>query len=90
MKIPFTIKGEEIILTADDNNYCLARERERMRNGVNVTELEPFKWFSDIGAALNRIIDLKCKRSDAQSLQELRHVIEQSRKEVLEAWRTSA
>jgi hypothetical protein len=90
MQIPFIIKGEEIILTADENNYCLAKRRERTRNGVTTNELEAFKWFAEIGAALNRVIDLKVKRCDAQSLQELRQVIDQSRKEVLEAWKASA
>lgn len=90
MKIPFQLKGETIYLVADDNNYALARTKERTRDGVVTTEQEPFKWFANIGSALNRIIDLKVKRSDAQTLLELRQVIETAQEEVMQAWKTAA
>ena len=90
MQIPFNIKGETIYLVSDDNNYALARITERTRKGEKTTELESFKWFSNIGSALNRIIDLKVKRSDAQSLMELRQVIETAQAEVMKVWDTSA
>jgi len=90
MQIPFQIKDETIYLVADDNNYALARIIERTRKGETTTELESFKWFSNIGSALNRIIDLKVKRSDAQTLLELRQVIESAQAEVMKAWDNSA
>lgn len=90
MQIPFQVKNETIYLVADDNNYALARSVKRTRKGETTTELESFKWFANIGGALNRIIDLKVKRSDAQSLMELRQVIETAQVEVMKAWDTSA
>ena len=45
MQIPFNIKDETIYLTADDNNYCLSRKRERNKGTEIITELESFKWF---------------------------------------------
>jgi len=90
MEIPFNIGGDEVLLIADENNYCLARRRERIRDGVITTELEAFKWFADIGSALNRVIDMKVKRSDTTTLLGLKKVIEESRDEVVSAWRASA
>jgi hypothetical protein len=87
LQIPFELKDETIYLIApDDLNYAFARKRERTRNGITETEFIQYKWFSDINSALVRIMDLKVKRSDAKSLQELRLVIEQARKEVMEVW----
>lgn len=90
MKIPFQVKNETIYLVADDNNYALARMTERTRKGEATTELESFKWFANIGSALNRIIDLKVKRSDAQTLLELRQLIEAAQLDVMKVWNTSA
>lgn len=90
MQISFQVKDETIYLVADDNNYALARPVKRTRNGDTTTELESFKWFANIGSALNRIIDLKVKRSNAQSLLELRQVIEAAQAEIVKVWDTSA
>jgi hypothetical protein len=86
MQIPFTIKGETIFLCCDDNNYTLAKIRERNRGDQLVNELENFKWFASLEGALNRLIDLKVKSSDAKSLIELKQVIESARDEVTQAW----
>jgi hypothetical protein len=90
MQIPFTIKNETIYLTADDNNYCLSRQRERNRGDELVTELEFFKWFATLDGALNRIIDLKVKNSDAKNLLELKQAVVDARDEVTSLWRASA
>ena len=90
MLIPFQLKNETIYLSADENNYCLARQRERTRDGVTTTELENFKWFANIGNALNKIIDMKVKASDAKNLSELKQVIESARDEVMQTWKASA
>ena len=90
MQIPFQIKGETIYLVADDSNYALAKVNERVRDGKAVTELESYKFFANIGQALNKITDLKVKRSEAQTLQELRQAIEAAQEEVMSVWNASA
>lgn len=90
MEIAFNLKNETVYLCSDENNYTLARKRERTRDGETAIELENFKWFACIGNALNRLIDMKVKTSDAKSLLELRQVIEQAKDEVNEAWKASA
>ena len=90
MQIPFTIKNETVYLTADDNNYSLSRERERTREGVTTTELEAFKWFANLDGALNRLVDLKVKSSDAKSLMELKQALELAREEVTQTWKVTA
>src|SRR4051812_13264400 len=90
MEIPFQIKDETIYLIADYNSYSLAFAKHRNRNGVDSIELEPFKWFASISQALNRLIDMKVRASDAKNLLELRQIITSARDEVNEVWRTSA
>jgi hypothetical protein len=90
MQIPFNIAGEEILLVNDGNSYALARRRERNRGDDLVTEIESFKWYVNRGAALAKLIDMKVKGSDARNLIELRKVIDQSRDEVIEAWKIAA
>lgn len=90
MQIPFKLKNETIYLCCDDNNYTLARDRERKRDGVTVTELEDFKWFSSIGAAFNKIMEMKVKESDARTLLELKQAIESAKDEVNSVWNVPA
>ncbi len=90
MQIPFTIKNEIVYLCCDENNYTLARSRERTRDNVTTTELETFKWFASIGAALNKLIEMKVKAAEIKTLQELRQVIEAARDEVNKAWNATA
>lgn len=90
MQIPFEIGNDTVYLCCDENNYTLARKRERTREGRITTELEAFKWFANIGNALNRLIDMKVKASDAKSLSELRQVIESARDEVNSVWSMAA
>lgn len=90
MKIPFQLKNETIYLTADDNNYCLERERERTKDDVTTTELVAFKWFVSLPQALNKILDMKIKASNAKSLLELKQALESARKEVNQMWKAAA
>lgn len=90
MNVPFQIKNETILLRADSMNYELCRRKFRTDKdtGEKVEEWEPFKFFSTLEQALNRIIDLKVRASEARTLKELLLALETARQDVCGLWRT--
>lgn len=91
MNIQFTIKNETTLLRADASNYELCKQvtRTDKTTGQKVQEWEPFKFFSSLEQALNKIIDLKIRTSEAKTLAELKHAVESARNEVCRVWDTS-
>lgn len=88
MIIQFTIKNEPILLRADNLNYelCKLVTRKDRITGKQIQNWEPFKFFSSLDHALNKIIDLKVRASDARTLAELKATIEATRDEVCRMW----
>lgn len=91
MNIQFTIKNEVIQLRADSMSYDLCKlvQRKDRDTGELVQSWEPFKFFATLEQALNKIIDMKVRASEARTLAELKSAIEEARDEVCRTWRTS-
>lgn len=90
MHIEFTIKNEPFLLRADEMNYELCRifQQSDADTGELVDRWKPFKYFATLDQALNRIIDMKIRASNARTLAELKTVVEAARDEVCRVWRT--
>ena len=89
MNIQFTIKNEPILLRSDELSYELCRQKSCIDKdtGQPVIRWVPFKFFANLDRALNKLIDLKVRSSDARTLAELKTVIEAAREEVCRTWR---
>lgn len=88
MKVLFTIKNEQVLLRADEFNYELCRQMNQTdkETGEMVQRWVPFKFFASLEQAMNKIIDLKVRTSDARSIAELKAVLEAVRDEVCRTW----
>ena len=92
MELKFARKNrEQIMLRADDLNYelCKIGHRKDKVTGQFEEEWVGFKWFASADQALNKIVDLKLRASDARSIQELRADLAAARAEITSAWTTS-
>lgn len=92
MNILFNIKNETVLLRADCLNYelCKSVTRKDRITGESISEWEPFNYFVSLEQALNKIISLKIRASEARSLAELKSDLEAARNEVCSVWDTSA
>lgn len=92
MEIIFNLKSEQILLRADSLNYelCKTRSRTDEKTGTVTEEWTPFKFFASLPQALNRVLDLKVRSSDATTLKDLAADLESARKEIMTAWSTEA
>lgn len=92
MEIIFNLKSEQILLRADALNYeiCKIRSRTDEKTGTVTEEWAPYKFFASLPQALNRVLDLKVRASDATSIKELAIDLESARKEIMSAWSTEA
>ena len=90
MELIFDLKDEPIMLRASDLCYEICRKRSRTNkvNGATSDIWEPYLYPATLGNALNRIIDMKVKASDARSLEELKKVVESAQDEVCRVWKT--
>ena len=90
MEVLFTLKNnEQILLRADSMNYEFCKLKNRTDEDGNVTESwEGFKFFGSLQQALNRLVDMKVRSSDAKSLKELAADLEAARKEICTVWST--
>ncbi|MBV5326523.1 MAG: hypothetical protein JZU65_02620 [Chlorobium sp.] len=90
MEVIFNLKNdEEVLLRSDSMNYELCRAKNRTDDDGNVvTGWEPFKFFASLPQALNRVMDMKVRSSDAKSLKELSTNLEIARKEICDVWST--
>lgn len=92
MELIFSLKNkEQILLRADKDNFelCRIRNRKDEKTGEVADEWTAFKWFPSLYQALNRIIDLKIRASDATSIKQLAVDLEEARKEITKAWSTA-
>ena len=92
MELIFTIKSVQLLLRADSLNYelCKIRSRTDKKTGTVTEEWAPFKFFASLPQALNRVLDLKVRASDATTIKELATDLESARKEIMTAWSTEA
>jgi len=90
MEVQFIIKNEPVLLRADDFNYelCRIKRRTDKDSGDTYESWEPFRFFASLEQALNRVIDMKVRASDAKSLSELKQAILDARDEVCRKWDT--
>ncbi len=91
MNIIFTLKNnEQILLRSDSMSYelCKIRREKDKDSGVIVESWEPFKYFASLPQALNRIVDMKVRSSDASDLKQLACDLEAARAEIMAAWST--
>jgi hypothetical protein len=88
MNIQFTIKNEQILLRADSLNYelCKIITRKDEVTGKDVEGWMPIKYFASLPQALNKIIDMKVRSSDAVTLKQLATDLKSAREEVNRAW----
>ena len=80
MNVQFTIKNEQVMLRADEQNYevCKLSSRKDRDTGEECDEWVPFKFFASLEQALSRIIDMKVRASDARTLEELKKDYDES------------
>ncbi len=92
MELIFNIKSGPIMLRSSEMCYEICRQRSRIdkESGTSSDSWEPYLFLANISSALNRIIDIKIKASDARSLAELKAVIESARNEVCRVWDASS
>lgn len=91
MNIQFTIKNEPILLRSDAQNYEICQVKNRTdEEGNIVAGWEPVKFFASLPQALNRLVDMKVRASDATTLKELAADLEVARKEICSVWSTEA
>jgi hypothetical protein len=92
MNIQIVIKNnDKILLRADESNYELCRIKRHTDkvSGKIIEEWVPEKYFATLGQALNRVIDMKVRASDARTLAELKIVIESAQADVCGVWDTN-
>jgi len=86
MNIEITIKNNEsVLLRSDEFNYelCRIKRRTEKTTGQLIEEWVPDKYFASLGQALNRVLDLKVRASDARTLIELRDIIKAAEREIM-------
>jgi hypothetical protein len=89
MNVLFTIQNEQILLRADVQNYELCHLKNRTDADGNVTAgWETFKFFASLPQALNRLLDMKVRASEAKNLKQLAADLEAARVEIMAAWGT--
>jgi hypothetical protein len=92
MHIEFQLQNDEVIaLRSDSLNFELARQRGRTNKdtGILETEWEGFSFHPSIENALNKILTLNLRSSQATTLEELKRDIELARHEINEEWKSS-
>jgi len=91
MNILISLKNnDQILLRADNLNYelCKARTRTDEVSGSVTQEWTPFKFFASLPQALNCVLDLKIRASEASTLKELAVDLESARQEINAVWST--
>jgi hypothetical protein len=73
--------GTSVMLTANDKNYEI-RKRTANRWALH-------KFFTTLGNALECLVDMKLRASDATTLQGLAEDLAAARKEISSAWSTA-
>lgn len=88
MNLQFKVKNETILLRSDSLNYelCKVVSRKDDESGDIVESWTPFKYFASLSQALNKIVDMKIRSSDAVNLKQLAAELESAREEIMEAW----
>lgn len=92
MNILFTLKNnEQVLLRSDPTAYelCKIRRDKDKDSGEIIESWESFKYFASLPQALNRIVDMKVRASDATSLKRLASDLESARAEIMAAWSTT-
>lgn len=79
------------MLRSDSFNYeiCRIGRRKDEESGEMIEGWEPFKYFASLPQALNKLVDIKVRASDARSLKELANDVEAARAEIMAAWSTT-
>ena len=93
MDVLFSLKNnEQILLRSDSFNYelCKMKTVKDEVTGDTTDAWIPFKYFASLSAALNRLLDMKVRVSDAVTLRELAADVEAARKEITAVWSTAA
>lgn len=89
MNVQFTVGKQNILLRSDAQNYELCQAKTRIdKNGNLVEGWEAFKFFQSLPQALNRLVDMKVRASDATTLKELAADLETVRQEIYLVWST--
>ena len=89
MQIEFAVGNERILLRADSLNYELCRPRNRVNTeSESVETWEAFKWLATLPQALNKLLDMKVRSSDATDLKQLRDDLCKARNEIVSVWNT--
>lgn len=92
MEVLFSLKNnEQILLRSDSMNYELCKIKNRTDDsGTVVAGWEGFKFFASLPQALNKLVDMKVRSSDAKTLKQLAVDVEAARVEIMTAWSTGA
>lgn len=92
MRIVFDLKdGEQIMLRGDNWNYeiCKINRSTNEETGQETENIVPFKFFQSLPQALNKLLDLKVRSSQAVTLKELADDLEAARSEIMSVWSTT-
>lgn len=91
MNILFQLRNDQVLLRSDALNYELCKCRKRNNDdGTTTDEWTPIKFFASLSHALNTLIDMKVRASDATSLKQLAADIKTAQAEVMQEWKTTA
>jgi hypothetical protein len=84
MQIQIIVGTKPILLRADSLSYelCQIVQVKDEDTGETVDAWKPFKYFASLSQAMNRILDMKIRASDATSLSELAADLETARAEI--------
>ena len=84
-------KSDKVRLRASELNYelCRLKRHTDKTTGETIEDWVPEKYFASLGQALNRIMDLMVKASDAITLCELKVAVEAARADICRAWDTN-
>lgn len=89
MEIVFSMKnGGQVALKSDEQNFYLAKPRIRTdrETGEQFPEWEGFSWHPTVEAALNKLMTIKVRSSEAATMKDLLQDIEGARREIRDTW----
>ena len=90
MQIDIKIGTKEFVLQGNDDGTCdLCKWVKTKKEGEDITILIPFKFFTSLPSALERVFEMKVCMRDATTLKELMESIHQERKWLLQQLTTN-
>ena len=83
LELALKIADKDVLLRGTGDSFELCEQINiKARDGTPQLVWRPYKWFSTLESAMQRIFDLKISASDCRTMKDIVGMIEQVRKEL--------